>query len=306
MKTMSRLVLYNILLIFSLVNLCFAQGDSLKPTPEENSSFQSDVTTASTSGGDSAEPIIPVSSDNDSGESMIAAATPDDYSPQSTITIDPDMLKELRDSGINENDLLTRDPSNFADGNFKILTALTNALNSDKLLKKYPAFRDNIKKFIIKHDELSFPWATQGIARRIYKGDKYLAELSCSKNEPTEISQTIIFKDKNASIDFDAYAISADERDELEVILRDSAGSEFVAGTYKLSRLSSTTHISLDISKNDWFLKRYKPVKFPENNDYANLAKLYQTAGFNVAFRLKCSGEDEAVLQLDNFKVIYH
>lgn len=312
---MPRLVLYNILLMFCLVNLCFAQNDSSKLTSEGDSSFQSNITTASASGSDSVESIgstiAATPPDNHSVEPPPVNTTPAERDLQSLIATAPkgisllEFINELPDAGINKNDLLTRDPSNFADGNFKILTTLTNALNSDKLLKKYPAFRDNIKKFIIKHNELSFPWTVTGIARRIYKRDKYLAELSCSKNEPTEISQNIIFKNKNASIDFDAYIIAADKQDELEVILRDSSGSEFVTGAYKLSRLPSTTHISVDISKKDWFLKRYQPVKLPENNADESIGGLYQTAGFTVAFRLKCNGLGKTILQLDNFKVIY-
>ncbi|MFA5008436.1 MAG: hypothetical protein WC546_04370 [Candidatus Omnitrophota bacterium] len=236
---------------------------------------------------------------------MITKTPPVNSSFQSTIIPSPELLKELRAVGINDKDVFTRDPSNFADGNFKIITALVKALKSDKLFKRYPVFNDNMKKFVTENDVLSFPWSVKGDARRIYNGDKYLAQLSCGRAESTEISQTIVFKNKTASIDFDAYIVESDDQAKLVVVLRDNSGNEFIAGMYRLSDLLSTAHISVDISGKDWFLRRYQPVQFPENNEYANLRELYQKAGFEVIFRLECARGQKSALQLDNFKIAY-
>lgn len=277
--------------MFSMASFCLAQDDFSKSIPEKNSSFQSIITKTPP--------------ENSSFQSMITKTPPVNSSFQSTIIPSPELLKELRAVGINDKDVFTRDPSNFADGNFKIITALVKALKSDKLFKRYPVFNDNMKKFVTENDVLSFPWSVKGDARRIYNGDKYLAQLSCGRAESTEISQTIVFKNKTASIDFDAYIVESDDQAKLVVVLRDNSGNEFIAGMYRLSDLLSTAHISVDISGKDWFLRRYQPVQFPENNEYANLRELYQKAGFEVIFRLECARGQKSALQLDNFKIAY-
>jgi hypothetical protein len=152
----------------------------------------------------------------------------------------------------------------------------------------------------IAKNPLTTAWNIEGDVKLVFEGNNTLAELTQSSNTNPSMGHLVKFKNENASIEFDVKVIRKTASDELEVTVADFGGpawgkppaTEILLGKFSLATIYSTKHISIDVSKNKYFMD-----------------KAANNAGWdifgNITFRLKGNAAERTTIRLDNFKVVY-
>ena len=222
-----------------------------------------------------------------------------DYDGNSTLN--PLLEKELEDAGIAK-DALTRDMSNFHDGNFKLTDALISAVMSDRLFFNNPEIRENLKNNINNNKTLIFPWSNTGTVKLVKEDGNLLAELYQDGDDDVSLSQGISFRGSNAVIRFYLETVNTNPDDALKVEMRytgaDSEPKTIVLGTYNLSNLSRQNNLTIDLSQKSRFISALRELKGSVGG--------YQPI-VDVVFRLegKKNKDKPTTIRLGNFNISY-
>ncbi|MDD5583822.1 MAG: hypothetical protein PHV55_02020 [Candidatus Omnitrophica bacterium] len=199
----------------------------------------------------------------------------------------------LRKQGIS----VERDPFFIYDGDFTFLGKWRRALFAREIYTDMPEILKEWQALAQEAEELPFPWETMGSVRLVYQNGNALAELKNREDGETSLSQKIVFKNKDASLEFDLYVISEFLGDVLEVLVAEpfavnatASTSEVLLASFKLVNRTSPTNLS---------------VNFATNESFVDFLKKNPRRPIRVVFRLKGDAKKTTTIQLDNIVISY-